>query len=275
MSRRDGGFGLMSISGRAQALGGEVEVKSEPGHGTVIAACIPYAGPVTFRRQMEKVGTRRDGPPPIRVLLADDHAVARQGIRRMLEEEADIEVVAEASDGMEALARVRAFRPDVVVTDIRMPRLGGIELLSTLKEEGLPTRGIVVTAYSDGGLISNAIRAGAEGYVLKDVGKDELVRGVRAVHRGETFLQQAVASELGRQVRDAGSGGLAEALTPQEQKVLGLVAKGWRNKEIARELRLSEATVKFHLRHVFEKLGVGGRTEALGKAIELGIVNVP
>jgi DNA-binding NarL/FixJ family response regulator len=193
----------------------------------------------------------------------------------MLEEAPGIEVVAEACDGIEALAKARAFRPDVLIADIRMPGMGGIELISALRDEGLPTHAMILTAFLEGGLILEAMRAGAQGYVLKDIGGPELVSAVRAVHRGETFLQPAVAGELGRRVHHSGDQGLAETLTSQERRVLSLVARGLRNKEIAREMGLSEATVKFHVTHIFEKLGVSGRTEALGKAVELGIVSFP
>ncbi len=139
----------------------------------------------------------------------------------------------------------------------------------------MATRLIILTAFLQGSLVSEAMKAGAHGYVLKDVSGPELANSVRAVHRGETLLQPAAASELARRVRDGGPGGPVETLTSRDGEVIGLLAKGLRTKEIARALGLSEATIKFHVTHIFEKLGVSGRTEALGKAIELGIVTPP
>lgn len=271
-----GGFGLTSMHERAHAVGGEVQVESAAGGGTRVTVRIPFASAPARRLEPQPgLGAQREGPPPIRVLLADDHAVVRQGICRALDEAPDIVVVAEAADGIEALAKTRALRPDVLVTDVRMPGLGGIDLVATLKAEGLPTRAIILSAYFQGTLIAQAMKAGAQGYLLKDIPGPDLVSAVRAAHRGETLLQPAAASALARRVRDAGDRGLVETLTARERGVLDLLAKGLRNKEIARELEISEATVKFHVAHIFEKLGVNARTEALGKAIELGIISPP
>ena len=270
-----GGFGLTSMRQRATLLGGDLQVESAPGNGTRITVRIPYAGarPPQPEPQPETTAPQPESAPPIRVLLADDHAVARQGIRTMLEEAADIEVVAEAADGKEALEKARAFRPDLVLTDVQMPGMGGIELVAALKAEGLASRTIILTAHLQGDLIVEAMKAGADGYLLKDARGPELVNAVRAVHKGETFLQPAAASELARRVGAASERDSVMALTPRELEVLGLLAEGLRNKEIAREKALSEATVRFHVAHIFEKLEVGSRTEAVTKALRLGIIS--
>jgi DNA-binding NarL/FixJ family response regulator len=189
----------------------------------------------------------------------------------MLEAEPDIDVVAEAGDGEEALTKALSLKPDVVIADVRMPRMTGVELADTLTARGVTSRTVILTAHLDGDLIARAMRAGAQGYLLKDVVSTELAQAVRAVQKGDTYLQPVAASELARRVRDAGEGGLVERLTPRELEVLRPVVQGLRNKEIARELGITEATVKFHVAHIFEKLGVSSRAEAVGRALKLGL----
>jgi DNA-binding NarL/FixJ family response regulator len=167
---------------------------------------------------------------------------------------------------------VRTFRPDLVITDMRMPGLDGIELVSALKAEGLATRALILTGHLERQLVVEAVKAGAEGYLLKDAPPEQLIDAVRTVNRGETYLQPAVATELTRAVGSASSGLAGATLTPRELEVLRVVAEGLRNKEIARSLHISEATVKFHVANVFAKLGVGSRTEATRQALELGIL---
>jgi DNA-binding NarL/FixJ family response regulator len=258
---RGGGFGLTTMRERARKAGGELAVDSALGRGTR----------VTLRVPREHAGAVAEAARKIRVLLADDHAVARQGIRRMLEAEPDIDVVAEAGDGEEALARALSLKPDVVIADVRMPRLTGVELADMVAARGLAARTVILTAHLEGDLIARAMRAGAQGYLLKDVASTELARAVRAVHKGDTYLQAAAASELARRVRDAGEAGILERLTERELEVLRPVVKGLRNKEIARELGITEATVKFHVAHIFEKLGVTSRTEAVVRALKFGL----
>jgi DNA-binding NarL/FixJ family response regulator len=255
-----GGFGLTTMRDRARKVGGELLVDSARGRGTRVSLRVP-------REQPRAVSEARK----IRVLLADDHAVARQGIRRMLEAEPDIDVVAEAGDGEEALTKALSLKPDVVIADVRMPRMTGVELADTLTARGVTSRTVILTAHLDGDLIARAMRAGAQGYLLKDVVSTELAQAVRAVQKGDTYLQPVAASELARRVRDAGEGGLVERLTPRELEVLRPVVQGLRNKEIARELGITEATVKFHVAHIFEKLGVSSRAEAVGRALKLGL----
>ena len=256
-----GGFGLKTMADRARRAGGDLAVDSVKGLGTR----------VTLRVPREQPQSTTDVARKIRVLLADDHAVARQGIRRMLESEPDIDVVGEADDGEEALRKTLSLKPDVVIADVRMPRMSGVELADTLTARGLASRTVILTAHLDGELIARAMRAGAQGYLLKDVVSTELAQAIRAVQRGDTYLQAAAASELARRVRDAGDGDIVERLTQRELEVLWPVVRGLRNKEIARELGITEATVKFHVAHIFEKLGVSSRAEAVSRALKLGV----
>lgn len=269
----DGDFNLAEESKRLQMLGGDIGAVTLPGVGIRITVRIPQ---VIARNQLPEpqpeVPVHHVPRSVIRVLVADDHVVFRQGIRRLLEEAPDIEVVAEAADGREALVKARATTPDVLVTDVRMPGVGAVELASALKADGLITRVIILSPYSQGEVIAQAMRAGAHGYLLKDLSGPELINAIRAVNAGETVMKPAVASELARRM---GDGEQPEALTLREQDVLRLMARGLRNKEIARELGLSEATIKFHITHLFEKLGASGRTEAISKALQFGIIAPP
>jgi DNA-binding NarL/FixJ family response regulator len=205
---------------------------------------------------------------PIRVLLADDHPVVRAGLRGMLAAESDMAVVAEAASGGEAAALARTHRPDVILMDLRMPGGDGVAAIGQLSAEGSAARVIVLTTYDTDADILRAVEAGATGYLLKDTPRAELVRAIRAAARGETVLAPAVAGRLVTRVR----GPAAEALSARETQVLALVAKGLTNVQIGRELFVSEATVKTHLTRTCAKLGVTGRTAAVTRAMELGLL---
>ena len=205
----------------------------------------------------------------ITVVVVDDHPVVRSGLVGMLDVEDDLEVVGEAADGEEALARVAALAPDVVLMDLRMPKLDGAGATARIVAEHPGTRVLVLTTYDTDADILRAVEAGATGYLLKDTPRDQLVDAVRAAARGETVLAPPLAAKLMRQVR----GG--DQLTPRELEVLQLVAQGRSNPEIARELFIGEATVKTHLLHVFDKLGVDDRTRAVTVALERGILTTP
>jgi CheY-like chemotaxis protein/two-component sensor histidine kinase len=183
------GFGLTTMRDRARQIGGELALDSAPGRGTRVTLRVPH------EPRWEPVAAAAETPPAIRVVLADDHRVVREGIRRMLEAEADIDVVAEAADGEEALAKARSLKPDVVIADVRMPGMSGVELAKALIGEDSPSRTIILTAHIDGDLIAKAMKAGAQGYLLKDVASTELAQAVRAVQR-ETYLQREAAGEL-------------------------------------------------------------------------------
>jgi DNA-binding NarL/FixJ family response regulator len=213
-----------------------------------------------------------DGPaaPSIRLVLADDHPVVREGLRGMLAAEPDLEVVGEAGDGREAVRAVLASRPDVVLMDLRMPVLDGVAAIVELARVAPEVRVLVLTTYDTDADILRAVEAGATGYLLKDAPRATLAEAVRAAARGETVLAPGVAARLVRRVRSD-----HEALTPRELDVLLAVASGARNAEAATALGIGEATVKTHLLRVFAKLGVDGRTEAVTRAMELGIIPPP
>ena len=201
----------------------------------------------------------------IRVLIADDHAVVRQGLRTFLDLQDDIEVVAEAADGEEALAAALEHVPDVVLIDLVMPRLDGIEVIRRLRETVPAVRAIVLSSFVDDDKLFPAVRAGAAGYLLKDVQPQELVEAIRTVHAGGALLHPQVAARLLEEMTE-------DPLTPREREVLALIGRGMPNKIIARELSLSEKTVKAHVSSILAKLGVTDRTQAALYAVREGIV---
>jgi NarL family two-component system response regulator LiaR len=207
----------------------------------------------------------------IRVLIADDHAVVRQGLRTFLELQEEIEVAGEAADGVEALEAVERLEPDVVLMDLVMPGLGGVEAIRAIRDRGLPARVIVLTTFLDDDKLFPAIRAGAAGYLLKDVEPAELVSAIRAVHAGRSPIDPAVAGRLLEEVAERG-GDRADSLTAREREVLCLIARGRPNKVIARDLGVSEKTVKTHVSNILGKLGLADRTQAALYAMRAGLV---
>ena len=207
----------------------------------------------------------------IRVLLVDDHQVVRRGLRTFLEIQDDIEVVGEASDGAEGVARAQELHPDVVLMDIKMPGTDGIEALRRLRELDSPARVLIVTSFTEQRTVVPALRAGASGYVYKDVDPDALAGAIRSVHAGHVLLQPEVAGALLAQ-DDSGTGsGRAGTLTEREREVLGLIADGRSNREIAKALVLSEKTVKTHVSNILMKLDVSDRTQAALWAVRHGV----
>jgi NarL family two-component system response regulator LiaR len=201
----------------------------------------------------------------IRVLLADDHAVVRQGLRTFLDLQDDIEVVAEAADGEEALEAAERLAPDVVLIDLVMPKLDGIEAIRRLRERSPEIRAIVLSSFVDDDKLFPAIRAGAAGYLLKDVQPQDLVEAIRTVNGGGALLHPQVAARLLEEMTE-------DPLTPREREVLALIGRGMPNKIIARELTLSEKTVKAHVSSILAKLGVTDRTQAALYAVREGLV---
>lgn len=201
------------------------------------------------------------------VLLVDDHALLRTGVANIINHEADLEVVAEASNGAEGLAAFEQFRPDVTLVDLRMPVMEGVETVRQIRQRDPRALVIVLTTYDTDDEIARALRAGAKAYVLKDIAADELVRCIRDVLAGKTYLAPSAAAKLVEGVTRV-------QLTPREMAALRLMADGKANKEIAGELGISERTVKTHLGHLFEKLGVTSRTEAIKVATRRGLVRL-
>ena len=207
---------------------------------------------------------------PIRVLIVDDHAVVREGLRTFLELQEGLEVVGEADDGAEALPLAEELKPDVILMDLVMPNLDGVAAMRELRERVPGARVIVLTSFLDEDRVMPAIRAGAAGYLLKNVQPQELARAIRLADAGETLIDPAVAARLVEAVADGRSAEPDHELTPREQEVLDLIARGFSNKRIALELRVAEKTVKTHVSHVLAKLGVSDRTQAALYAARLG-----
>jgi DNA-binding NarL/FixJ family response regulator len=201
------------------------------------------------------------------VLLVDDHALLRTGVANIINQEADLHVVAEAGNGVEAIEAWDRHRPDVTLLDLRMPVMDGVEVVQRLRERDPRVRVIVLTTYDTDGEISRALKAGAKAYVLKDIGADALIACIRDVLAGKTYLAPAAAAKLAEEVTRV-------QLTPRELASLRLLADGKANKEIANELGISERTVKTHLGHLFEKLGATSRTEAVKIATRRGLVRL-
>ncbi len=206
---------------------------------------------------------------PIRLMLVDDHPVVRDGLHGVFAADEDFEVVAEAGDGQEALARAARVEVDVVLLDLRMPRLGGVETIRALATQAPDVRVLVLTTFDTDRDVLPAIEAGATGYLLKDASAAELKAAVRAAYAGQPVLAPSVAGRLIGQVRR----GPDSALSPREVEVLRLVAAGTTNRETARRLLISEATVKTHLLHLYEKLGVNDRAAAVSEAYQRGLLS--
>jgi DNA-binding NarL/FixJ family response regulator len=206
----------------------------------------------------------------IRLLIADDHPVVRDGLRGMLSSQPDFEIAGEASTGAEAIALAKQLQPQVVLMDLRMPIGDGATAIAQIKARYPAINILVLTTYDSDADILRAIEAGATGYLLKDAPREELFRAIRSTARGESVLTPTVASRLMGRMRAPAE----EALSAREIEVLTLVARGANNKEAAKQLHISEATVKSHLIHIFAKLGVSDRTQAVTTALQRGIVRL-
>jgi DNA-binding NarL/FixJ family response regulator len=208
-------------------------------------------------------------PETIRILLADDHPVVRDGLAAMLGTQPDFQVVGEAGNGAEAVAEAGRLRPDVVLMDLEMPSLDGIEAIRRLRAADPAVQVVVLTAFDTDERILGALQAGAQGYLLKGAPRAEIFAAIRAVSAGGALIPPVVASKLLRQVRAAES---PDALTAREREVLGLVAAGLANREIAARLSISERTVKFHVSALLAKLGARNRTQAARLARDRGLI---
>ena len=224
---------------------------------------------------------------PARLVIADDHALVRKGMRSMLNGEPGLEVVGEAENGGEAVELCRRLRPDLVLMDVRMPKMDGLEATRAIKQEIPATGVLMVTMHENPDYLYEALKAGAAGYVLKESSQDEVNTAVRQVLDGESPLNQELAAQLLRRLMSESKGRPVEGpplhpkkqpgippepLTPREGEVLGLLAQGQTNREIAQNLVVSSGTVKVHVQHIIAKLGVSDRTQAAVRALELGLL---
>jgi DNA-binding NarL/FixJ family response regulator len=284
---------------RIEHLGGTLEVSTDVEKGTQVQARVPYKLPDATANQTSttnttpSVGAVRSADqfiasstsstttppltatstPQVRVLVVDHQSVSRAGLRRLLESYPDLYVIGEAADGVQAVSETLELGPQVVLMDAHLPNGQSMEALKQIKQLNLDTRVLLLSAHEREEYLYETLRAGADGYVLKDIAPDELAQAVRTVARGEVLVQSQLAGRLLSRVGKRNRGGyLYEALTAREQEVLQLLARGLRNKEIAARLHVSERTVNFHLANIYQKLNVSGRTEALSRAIEQGLI---
>ncbi len=296
-----GGFGLLSMTARAQSLGGALLVTSRPGHGTSVRTTIPYARTgitmaAVVRQDSDAASGALRAPSPeppgpqdpslghslyrgpdtrlIRVLLVDDHAIVRQGIRHILEEQQNIEVVGEAEDGLAAIEQVGMLHPDVVLLDLQLPRLSGIEALPRLLAAHPLVEVIILTVFDQDDEVFAALKAGARGYLLKDATPAAVIAAVRAAGRGQSSLAPALETRimdrfavLARREVDP------DALTERETEILGWIAQGMPYKQIGTQLNITPKTVQYHVRNILQKLHVSSRGEAVAAATERGLLS--
>ena len=214
--------------------------------------------------------------PSIRILVADDHPVVREGLIAMLSTQADFEIVGEAAHGEEVVQKAKALRPDVVLLDLEMPKMDGVEALRQLRETAPEVRALVFTVFDTDERIIEAVRAGAQGYLLKGAPRSEVFKAIRIVSEGGSLLEPVVASKILRHMSSEAdtSRHTPAALTPREREVLQCLGRGLTNKEIAEALFISERTVKFHVSAILDKLGAGNRTEAVTLAAHRGLLSL-
>jgi signal transduction histidine kinase/DNA-binding NarL/FixJ family response regulator len=267
----EGGFGLSSMSERLRRLGGKMGIESGLGNGpgVTIVATLPYPPPVAMSGAEPEVA-RRATPSPVqmRVVVVDDHLATRTGLAALLDAQPDLVVVGQAADGEEALRTITALRPDVALVDLRLPKLGGVETIARVTRMPVATRTIVVTSFAQDELVLQALRAGAQGYLLKDASADELAGAVRTVGAGGTYLTPLVAGKLASSLTHQ------ERLTPREREVLHLIGQGLADKEIAAEIGTSAKTAQFHVANLLDKLGAQNRTDAVRIGYARGLIDV-
>jgi DNA-binding NarL/FixJ family response regulator len=282
---------FQTLRHRIEHMGGILEVNGQLEQGMRVQVRLPYTLPERQTNETAQptgiASTAPITPPhpqspsspitsetaPIRVLVVDGQAVSRAGLRHLLATYADLHVIGEAADGVQAVSETLELGPQVVLMDANLPNGQSADAVRQIKQLHLDTRVLLLSVQQREELLYEMLRAGADGYVLKDILPDELAQAVRAVARGEMLVQQQLAGRLLSRFGKPGKGSYPyESLTEREQDVLRLLARGLRNKEIAARLYVSERTVTFHLANIYQKLNVSGRTEALSKALEQGLI---
>ena len=268
-----------ALRARIEHLGGSLEINTSLEQGTQVQARVPYLHHVHPETKIPvsqpSTSAEISQNTRVHVLVVDGQAVTRAGLRRLLEGYPDLEIVGEASDGVQAVSEALELGPQVVLMDTQLPNNQSLEALRQIKQLNADTRVLLLAAVDREEYLYEALRAGADGYILKDIAPDELVQAVRTVARGELLIQPQIAGRLISRIGQQAQGNAAhETLTAREQEVLRLLARGLRNKEIAARLYVSERTVNFHLANIYQKLNVSGRTEALSKAHEKGLLKV-
>jgi DNA-binding NarL/FixJ family response regulator len=251
----------VTTSGVEQGVQVQIRVPPVPLHSTELAEPLLVA-------ELPAISAQHSAK--ITVLVVDGQAVSRAGLHRLLESYPDLEIVGEAENSIQAVSETAELLPQIVLIDAQLPERGAVETLRQLRELNAETRTLLLTGHEDEELLYEALRIGARGYVSKDVAPDELARAVRGVARGEVLLQPQLAARL---LARSGNPGPADGLTTREREVLLLLARGLRNKEIAARLVVSERTVNFHLANIYAKLHVSGRTEALSRALQWGLLS--
>ncbi len=222
---------------------------------------------MSSEKVMSETGTSANHNTPIRIVIADDHPIVRDGLVGIVQEQPDIKVVGQASNGTEALLLYREHHPDVILLDLRMPGMTGVESIIAIRQEFPEARAIILSTYDADEDIYRGFQAGAKAYLLKDVGRDVMLETIRAVHVGKTPVSSEVGAKLAGRIS-------YEQLSEREMQVLQLMAKGMSNLEIAGTLFIAESTVKFHVNHILSKLNVGDRTQAVIVALKRGLASL-
>jgi DNA-binding NarL/FixJ family response regulator/signal transduction histidine kinase len=271
-----GAFGRLSMAARARSRGGEWTVSSRPGHGTTVRAVLPLGDPAPAPAVVLP-GPGPTGPhaaaAPIRVLIVDDHPLARQGIGRILAEHTDMQIVGEAEDGAEAVELTARLRPDVILLDLQMPRMGGLAALPLLRAAYPATEIVILTTFDQDEQVFASLKAGARGYVLKDAPSATIVTAVRAASQGQAALPPTLATRVvERFAVMAQNEADPAALTAREQVILGCMAQGLAYKQIAAQLDITVKTVQYHVTHILQKLGARSRGEAVALAAAQGLL---
>ena len=265
----------IALRHRLAHLGGSLEVVPQSEQGVRVIARLPYTEDVAndmLQQAIPTPSTKVDDTPAIRILIVDGQAVTRAGLRRLLDSYTGLHVIGEAADGVQAVSETLELGPQVVLLDSQLPNGQSLNALRQIKQLNLDTKVLLLSAQDREEYLYETLRAGADGYVLKDIAPDELAQALRVVASGEVLIQPQLAGRLLSRVGKQGGRAPYETLTARELDVLRLLVRGMRNKEIAARLYVSERTVNFHLANIYQKLNVSGRTEALSKAIEQGLV---